>query len=184
MWHVYAHWIIRHIPKKASLISVLTKITKLSRVAHWFSLLIYQVRLICWLATCVQGNKDNFLFPKIMCNQLKHVPQSKKCHSTLFGKLIRYVLKIIQCIYLPPHFVTIYRFTDDVALPIHYHHNKVHGAITGPIWGRQDPGGPHVGLMNFASWVLGNDRTHDISDIGDITSDAPTTCTHKNNSSL
>ena len=27
----------------------------------------------------------------------------------------------------------------------------------GPIWGRQDPGGPHVGPMNFAIWVvLGN----------------------------
>ena len=23
----------------------------------------------------------------------------------------------------------------------------------GPIWGRQDPGGPHVGPMNFAIWV-------------------------------
>ena len=22
-----------------------------------------------------------------------------------------------------------------------------------PIWGRQDPGGPHVGPMNFAIWV-------------------------------
>ena len=22
----------------------------------------------------------------------------------------------------------------------------------GPIWGRQDPGGPHVGPMNFAIW--------------------------------
>ena len=28
--------------------------------------------------------------------------------------------------------------------------SKVHGANMGPIWGRQDPGGPHVGLMNFA----------------------------------
>ena len=27
---------------------------------------------------------------------------------------------------------------------------KVHGAIMGPIWGRQDPGGPHVGPMNHA----------------------------------
>ena len=24
----------------------------------------------------------------------------------------------------------------------------------GPIWGRQDPGGPHVGPMNFAIWVV------------------------------
>ena len=30
---------------------------------------------------------------------------------------------------------------------------KVHGANMGPIWGRQDPGGPHVGPMNFANWA-------------------------------
>ena len=30
--------------------------------------------------------------------------------------------------------------------------SKVHGATMGPIWGRQDPGGPHVGPMNFAVW--------------------------------
>ena len=29
--------------------------------------------------------------------------------------------------------------------------SKVHGANMGPICGRQGPGGPHVGLMNFAS---------------------------------
>ena len=28
--------------------------------------------------------------------------------------------------------------------------SKVRGANMGPIWGRQDPGGPHVGPMNFA----------------------------------
>ena len=28
-----------------------------------------------------------------------------------------------------------------------------HGANMGPIWGRQDPGGPHVGPMIFAIWV-------------------------------
>ena len=28
--------------------------------------------------------------------------------------------------------------------------SKVHGANMGPIWGRQDPGEPHVGPMNFA----------------------------------
>ena len=30
--------------------------------------------------------------------------------------------------------------------------SKVHGANMGPIWSRQDPGGPHVGSMNFAIW--------------------------------
>ena len=31
--------------------------------------------------------------------------------------------------------------------------SKIHGANMGPIWGRQDPGGPHVGPMNFVIWV-------------------------------
>ena len=30
--------------------------------------------------------------------------------------------------------------------------SKVHGANMGPIWCRQDPGGPHVGPMNLAIW--------------------------------
>ena len=32
--------------------------------------------------------------------------------------------------------------------------SKVHGANMGPIWGRQDPGGTHVGPMNFAIWDM------------------------------
>ena len=31
--------------------------------------------------------------------------------------------------------------------------SKVYGAKMGPTWGRQDPGGPHVGPMNLAIWV-------------------------------
>ena len=36
----------------------------------------------------------------------------------------------------------------------HYPDCKVHWDIMGPIWGRQDPGGPHVGPMNSAFWVV------------------------------
>ena len=32
--------------------------------------------------------------------------------------------------------------------------SKVHGANMGTIWGRQGPGGPHIGPMDFAIWVL------------------------------
>ena len=31
--------------------------------------------------------------------------------------------------------------------------SKVHRANMGPIWGRQDPGGPHIGPMNFSIWA-------------------------------
>ena len=34
--------------------------------------------------------------------------------------------------------------------------SKVHGTNMGPIWGRQDPGGPHVGPMKLAIWDLIN----------------------------
>ena len=34
-----------------------------------------------------------------------------------------------------------------------YPDSKVHGTNTGPTWGRQDPGGPHVGPMNLAIWA-------------------------------
>ena len=32
--------------------------------------------------------------------------------------------------------------------------SKVHGANMGPIWVRQDPGGSHVGPVNFAVWDI------------------------------
>ena len=35
-----------------------------------------------------------------------------------------------------------------------YPDSNVHGANMGPIWGRQDPGGPHVGPMKLAIWVV------------------------------
>ena len=41
-----------------------------------------------------------------------------------------------------------------------YPDSKVHGANMGPIWGRQDPGGPHVSPMNLALQVVIN--SHDI----------------------
>ena len=43
----------------------------------------------------------------------------------------------------------------------YYPDSKVHGANMGPIWGQQDPVGPHVGPMNFAVWVpFRNPRGH------------------------
>ena len=39
-----------------------------------------------------------------------------------------------------------------------YPDSKVHGANMGPIWGRQDPGGPYVGPVKFAIWFYGDLR--------------------------
>ena len=37
----------------------------------------------------------------------------------------------------------------------------------GPIWGRQDPGGPHVGPMNLAIWVILLSEQQTIRQAGD-----------------
>ena len=47
--------------------------------------------------------------------------------------------------YCHPIFLAWYKVTPD---------SKVHGVNMGPIWGRQDPGGPHLGPMNFAIWDI------------------------------
>ena len=38
--------------------------------------------------------------------------------------------------------------------------SKVHGTNMGPIWGRQDPGGPHVDPMNFVIWDIPMPQIH------------------------
>ena len=37
-------------------------------------------------------------------------------------------------------------------VPITITDNNAHGAKMGPIWGRQESGGTHVGPMNFDIW--------------------------------
>ena len=45
-------------------------------------------------------------------------------------------------------------YTPQLTAGCNHPDSKVHGANMGPILGRQDPGGPHVGPMNFAIWIL------------------------------
>ena len=39
---------------------------------------------------------------------------------------------------------------DPVTVHCSHPDSKVHEGYMGPTWGRQDPGGPHVGPMNLA----------------------------------
>ena len=41
---------------------------------------------------------------------------------------------------------------DEIVSPLSNPDSKVHGTNMGSTWGWQDPGGPHVGPMNFAIW--------------------------------
>ena len=54
------------------------------------------------------------------------------------------------CVCVHPEAKEIRLLRSDAIFP----NGKVHEANRGPIWGRQDPGGPLVGSMNYAIWVL------------------------------
>ena len=56
-----------------------------------------------------------------------------------------------RCILLAPSWS---EFTTRKRFNWHAPDSKVHGANMGPIWGRQEPGGPQVGPMNLSrSWI-------------------------------
>ena len=88
-------------------------------------------------------------------------PQGVKCfkHIVLLVNILCVLLEmyVSTCKYLyinklPLLFICLYF----VFLLSCSNHNtpdsKVYGANMGPIWGRQDPGGPHIGPVNFAVW--------------------------------
>ena len=55
----------------------------------------------------------------------------------------------IEDVYRDMNMIPLY-FSDSVCSWYYIPDNKFHGAIMGPTWGHQDPGGPHVGPMNLA----------------------------------
>ena len=63
---------------------------------------------------------------------------------------------------------THFRQLPTVMAPCHIPDGKVHGANMGSIWGRQDPGGPHVDLMNFAIWDIYNDTGNRCLEIAQV----------------
>ena len=77
-------------------------------------------------------------------------------------KAVSMIYKVIKCSFIKYHSclenntIAFRHLTADI-----YPDSKVHGANMGPIWDRQDPGGPHVGHMNFAIWDIHSE--HDSS---------------------
>ena len=69
---------------------------------------------------------------------------SKMFIVSLFDRMV--------CVKWVEQSLVILRLEMDTLFQAHVPDSKVHGANMGPIWGQQDPGGPHVGPINFAIW--------------------------------
>ena len=113
-----------------------------------------QLRKCCWSKTVEQGADCLFLF---MCratitsgiiDQSPHLFEDTKSQSHGNHKE-RYLC------YCSVHINRAYP-TQQANIA----DSKFHGATMGPIWGRQDPGGPHVGPVNFVIWDMTYIRCH------------------------
>ena len=82
-------------------------------------------------------------------------------HSKLKQKCAKKMQSVsfTPCVYITEHQLKqLERLRSEIPPTPHdypyYPDSKVHAANMGPIWGRQVPGGSHVGPMNFAIWVV------------------------------
>ena len=108
---------------------------------HWTNYYKFH-RNICWLM--IKINRYLLKFPP--CNQHFYDARAWGKHWQLISA--HWFLKGSQSVKFSPA-VRHQRHID-----VSYPESKVHGASMRPILGRQDPGGPHVGPMNFAIWVV------------------------------
>ena len=88
-----------------------------------------------------QGAECTYMYPQgqYACLSPDYYVSSRKLFSRTLASLF-----IVCACSKPRETFTRYYDTPD---------SKIHGANMGTIWGRQDPGGPHVCPMNFAIWV-------------------------------
>ena len=86
----------------------------------------------------INASSVKYVYHKVPVKDIRNPGQSSKVHCA--------VIYIISKSYRYWH--TKMQLTDV------FPDGKVHGANMGPTWGRQDPGGPHIGPMNLASWVV------------------------------
>ena len=99
---------------------------------------INQQKLVLWnsMTFCCDNLNNRLLVRLVSCMYCTLVPDEKNQKRVHMGRSkfllrpLRGSLRICQGVQDPD--------------------SKVHGANMWPIWGRQDPGGPHVGPMNSA----------------------------------
>ena len=89
------------------------------------------------------------VLPFPICNQPLHINYLLSTPTETTNRLV------LSSIGIQTHLINL-RKKWHLNVAVEWHHypdNKVHGANMGPTWVLSAPDGPHVGPMNFASWV-------------------------------
>ena len=131
-------------------------------------MIIGSIIYICWWNTWQQRLHQSWVVAIMLSSYAMKVPpflmglihssSMTASHPWLKSKMCFTEIPLIS-----PNYVKIYWFVTLLIINLYctfiestevnaYPDSKVHGANMGPNWGRQDPGGPHVGPMNLALW--------------------------------
>ena len=92
------------------------------------------------------------IFAKLFAH-VRTIPLSRRVRNFVVIGLANVLIRALQ-ILIEFRIRSRYRCWDGRKLDGDVPDGKVHGANMGPIWDRQDPGGPHVGPMKFAIWGI------------------------------
>ena len=76
--------------------------------------------------------------------------------TSMYGRIEQTCSSITWNRRYAPFFLAWLRFSNNLLLysSVGSPDSKVRGGNMGPVWGREDPDGPHVGPMNFAIWGI------------------------------
>ena len=125
----------------------------------------YDVTVMCWKSYTLVNNNNDWI-----SSWVSYISTCTLNHTTIIGATIFLTIKrhllwaqlINHTSYMTHHASCIMHFAKPYKnfhgsipggwLGITNSDGKVYGVNMGPIWGRQDPGGHHVGPMNFAIW--------------------------------
>ena len=137
---------------------ICTMTTLLLRFFRW--VLHQAMHFVNTMSFVVSGKCE--IFPCLLMHQNKYL-QYQELGRTYVGYIARpgefiihgMVSKQIPAISADLRVISlIYRLMSGLYSFIYIPDSKAHGANMGPIWGRQDPGGPHVCAMNLLSGTI------------------------------
>ena len=97
--------------------------------------------------------QNNILCYPVVCYIYVEIRINMYCIVPLFTSLLRFSIIIVLNEHQFVHGLW-YAGSKTASQSDVIPDSKVHGTNMGPIWGRQDPGGPHIGPMTLLSGIL------------------------------
>ena len=118
---------------------------------HWIVVPLLATKVTCFISSIPHCQHAVYVSPYymiyILIKCIYGLITEQSLENNINGIMLLYVVHVACSMGLAHIFQTAHYI---IHMKYIYPDSKVHGGNMGPIWGQQDPGGPHVGPMNIA----------------------------------